>query len=277
LNRPLQAQTFPMTWEEAVQWLREQPGQESLVRACYFDDPLLEAAKRYREEAEWQCVKKLLGTPPGMALDMGSGRGIAAFALAADGWTVTALEPNSSRLVGTGAIRSLARDAGVHIQIVEEAGEDLPFADASYDVIHARQVLHHAHDLRLLCKELHRVAKPRARMVATREHVVDRPDDLQAFLDSHPLHHLYGGENAYSLDEYQSALRDAGFIVTKVLSPYETPINYFPMTYDAVQKAVSASLHWPLPRALPDFVIRAVSRLLTAPGRLYTFVCERRK
>lgn len=264
-----------MTWEEAVQWLRSQPDQESLVRACYFDDPLLQAAKRYYQESEWQAVRAFLPIPPGLALDVGAGRGVASYALANDGWTVTALEPNASRLVGTGAIRGLAHETGADIKIVEDSGESLPFADASFDVIHARQVLHHAKDLRMFCRELYRVAKPRARLVATREHVIDRPDDLQAFLDSHPLHHLYGGENAFGLKEYVSALEDAGFHLTQILSPYETPINYFPMTSDDVRKAVSASLHWPFPSVLPAVVIRIVSRLSTAPGRLYTFVCER--
>jgi len=43
---------YPMTWEQAVLWLREQPGKEQLVRDCYFDDPLIEAARRYYNEAE---------------------------------------------------------------------------------------------------------------------------------------------------------------------------------------------------------------------------------
>lgn len=266
---------FSMTWEEAVQWLREQPGQESLVRACYFDDPLLQAANRYHQESEWQAVRALLPAPPGQALDVGSGRGIAAYALATDGWTVTALEPNPSRLVGAGAIRALAQDAGVSINVVEEWGERLPFGDAFFDVVHARQVLHHASELREFCKELFRVVKPGGRLVATREHVIDRPEDLQTFLDSHPLHYLYGGENAFSMDEYLDALRSAGFQVAKFFSPFETPINYFPATYEDIQKAVAARLHWPFPTLLPNMILRLTSRHLKTPGRLYTFACVR--
>jgi hypothetical protein len=36
-----------ITWEEAVLWLRNQPDQAELVRACFYDDPLPAAAERY--------------------------------------------------------------------------------------------------------------------------------------------------------------------------------------------------------------------------------------
>ena len=39
-----------MTWEQAVQWLREQPDMQGLVQACYFDDPLAQAAERPRDD-----------------------------------------------------------------------------------------------------------------------------------------------------------------------------------------------------------------------------------
>jgi hypothetical protein len=50
-----------MTWEEAVLWLRAPPDQVDLVRACYFDDPLGEAAERYRANAGWHRFRRDLG------------------------------------------------------------------------------------------------------------------------------------------------------------------------------------------------------------------------
>ena len=95
-----------MTWEQAVQWLRDQPDQRVLVKACYFDDPLVEAAERFWQSAEWKAIAALLPPPNGKALDLGAGRGISSYAMAQDGWQVTALEPDPSNLVGAGAIHS---------------------------------------------------------------------------------------------------------------------------------------------------------------------------
>ena len=67
-------------------------------------------------------------------------------------------------------------------------------------------------------------------MVASREHVISKKEDLDQFLDSHPLHNLYGGENAYLLKEYIDAIYGAGFQTVKVYATFDSPINYFPMT-----------------------------------------------
>ena len=261
-----------ITWEQAVDWLRAQPDQAALVRACYFDDPLVDAARRFHEGPEWRAVRDFLPASCGTALDVGAGRGIASFALAADGWRVTALEPDPSRLVGAGAIQALASQAAVNITVVQEWGEKLPFEDGSFDLIHARQVLHHARDLEALCQELTRVLKPNGMLIATREHVIDKPEDLPVFLDSHPLHHLYGGENAYTLKRYLGALEGAGLRMRHVLSPWETPVNYFPMTELDVRRAVSKKLRFPFPAFLPAALICWVSKRLRSPGRLYSFV-----
>src|SRR6202521_5711825 len=95
---------YDKSWEQAVRWLREQPEQRELVLANYYDDPLTEAATRYWRSAEWREIRTILPNPLGAkALDVGAGRGIASFALAKDGFAVTALEPDESGLVGAGA------------------------------------------------------------------------------------------------------------------------------------------------------------------------------
>lgn len=260
-----------LSWEEAVSWLKQQPNQMELVRACFYDDPLLAAAERYAESDEWRAVRALLPAPSGKALDVGAGRGISAFALARDGWKTVALEPNDSMVVGAGAIRTLATEAGLSIEVIEKWGEQLPFMDNEFDVVHCRQVLHHAQNLPQLCREIGRVLKQGGIFIATREHVISSIDDLDAFLEGHPLHKLYGGENAYLLQEYLDAIRGGGIALTSVLNPYQSNINLYPETMAGLKHRIAAKLHLP-DVLIPSIVLSWLGAMSNAPGRLFTFI-----
>lgn len=263
-----------MSWEDAVLWLRGQPDAQALVQACFYDDPLAEAARRYAASAEWQAVRRFLPRQPSSALDLGAGRGIASYALARDGHRVTALEPDPSAVVGAGAIRALARAGGLAIDVVETWGEDLPFPSDSFDVVHCRQVLHHARDLRALCRQIGRVLRPGGVFIATREHVLSRSDDLPVFLASHPLHHLYGGENAYRLDEYEGAIAQGGIVLDRTLNPMQSDINLYPETIASTKRRWARRLHLPAAAAtcIPDALLGWVGARSTVAGRLYSFV-----
>lgn len=272
-----------MTWESAVVWLRDQPDRRQLVLDAYYDDPLLAAAKRYHESDEWREIAALLRGRAGKALDVGAGRGIASYALACDGFRVVALEPDASAIVGSGAIRSLAAEAALPIEVVEEWSERLPFADGEFDVVFARAVLHHTSDLDRACAEMFRVLRRGGIFIAVREHVISREADLQAFLDDHPLHHLYGGEHAFLLDRYLGALRSAGFGPIEVLSPLQSPINRFPYTIDTLREAIvdraSQKLFgrsfWRMVLGSDRVFVALLSlasRFDNRPGRLYSFV-----
>ena len=264
-----------MTWEEAVLWLREQPDQVELVRACFYDDPLLAAAERYYQSSEWLAVRELLPRPPGKALDLGAGRGISSYALARDGWDTTALEPDPSAIVGTGAIRNLSRESGLRIEIAEDRAEKLPFDDGSFDLVHGRQILHHSDHLERLCGEVARVLKPGGVFIATREHVISRQGDLQRFLDSHPLHRFYGGENAFQLDEYRNALMRGGLDVIRILNPFQSDINLFPETLSDLKTRLAGRIHFPFPGIIPDWSLALIGALSRQPGRLYTFLARK--
>lgn len=274
------------SWEEAVSWLRLQPDQAETVLASYYDDPLSVAAERYYRSEEWQAVQKFISGRNGRALDVGAGRGIASYALACDGFKATALEPDPSDLVGAGAIRSLATETGLPIETVQEFSERLPFEDATFDVIFARAVLHHTRDLSAACREFARVLKPGGLIIAAREHVISRREDLQAFLDAHPLHHLYGGENAFLLSEYRAALADARLHPLNELAPLRSPINWAPRTRSeligmmaervaripllgsAFAKVMQLSM-------FGSMVFWLAALVDNRPGRLYTFIYER--
>ena len=275
------------SWEQTVQWLREQPEQQELVLAAYYDDPLSAAADRYWSSQEWQAIRLLLPPAPGLALDVGAGRGIASYALAKEGFAVTALEPDASALVGAQAIRSLAAASGLPIEVTQEFSERLPFADAQFDVVFARAVLHHTSDLAAACGEFYRVLKPGGSLLAVREHVISRPEDLPAFLDLHPLHKLYGGENAFLLQQYVAAIRAAGFRLQRVLTPFESAINFSPHTETSLRAELATRMTRRFPGArrlvagfldLPPLwavARRVLGRVDHRPGRLYSFIAQR--
>ena len=276
-----------MGWEHAVQWLRSQPDHAQLVSECYYDDPLLFACERYWRSEEWREVSRFITRRTGAALDMGAGRGIASYALARDGFDVTALEPNPSGLVGAGAIRELSTQNNLRIRVVEERSEKLGFTNREFDLVFARAVLHHTNDLNTACREVFRVLKSGGLFIAVREHVISQPEDLTRFLDNHPLHRLYGGEHAFLLEDYINAICDAGLTMNKVFSPWATAINYFPRTLatlkdevldtvvgrnNSIGKILRASLDfpgiWPMARRALELVDRR-------PGRLYSFIAQK--
>lgn len=272
-----------VSWEAAVAWLVAQPDKQDLVRDCYFDSSPQAAAKRYWQSDEWQAIRALLPTVAGRALDLGAGRGIASYALAKDGWSVVAVEPDPSDFVGGGAIRKIAQLEKLPIDVVQDYGERIPCESASFDLVYGRQVLHHARDLAVLCAEVFRVLRPGGKFIAVRDHVISSFHDLSAFLKSHPLHELYGGENAFQLNQYLDAMRAAGFRVERVLRPFDSVINYAPYTRESLRDEFKRRLgKLPLGRVVGRLLdgdlmmtvgLAVLSRVDRRPGRLFSFVC----
>jgi ubiquinone/menaquinone biosynthesis C-methylase UbiE len=274
------------SWEDAVCWLRAQPDKQELVHNAYYDDPLSDAAERYWRSNEWAAVRAVLQGKSGTALDIGAGRGIGSFALAKDGFAVTALEPDPSMIVGAGAIRSLFAAHNMEVEVAETLSEVLPFDDASFDVVYGRAVLHHIGDLPAATKEFYRVLKPGGLFIGLREHVLSKPEDLSVFLDIHPLHNLYGGENAYVLDVYIRAIEDSGLRMQHCFSPLENAMNYAPHSTQSMYKEiaekfrlvpfapslVSAILNMPV---VGPLALKLAEKFDNRPGRHYSFVAQR--
>lgn len=269
-----------------MSWLVSQPDQQTLVRECYFDSPLERAAERYWNSTEWKAIRKLLPSERGAAIDIGAGRGITSYALAYDGWTVTALEPDPSAEVGAGAIRRLASSQHLPIAVIEEFGEKIPCPSESFDLVFARQALHHARNLSAFCREASRLLKPGGLFLTARDHVISKQSDLPVFLERHPLHRLYGGEHAYFLRDYVHAIQNAGFTIERIVRPLESAINLAPLTEESLRDALAGRLaHYPGGtiaarmlfgnRSLYSGILKLLIRFDGRPGRLYSFVCRK--
>ena len=275
-----------LTWEESVQWLKSQPDRQDLVKACYYDDSVLEAAQRFVSSEEWQTVFAIAKDwMNGNVLDLGAGNGISSYAFAIAGCKVTALEPNPSDIVGAGAIAKLAKESDLDIEVIQSFGESLPFADNSFDIVYGRQVLHHADNLPKLCQEAERVLRPKGLFIATREHVISQPQDLEVFLQSHALHKLYGGENAFLLKQYYDAISLSGLTLKASYGHYQSVINYAPIPRSQYQQNIANNLKKYVGLQLASWLssqsnfIKLVSNIHTwrdrTAGRLYSFVATK--
>lgn len=279
--------TGSMTMDEAILWLRANPSWADLVADAYLGRDVAASADRFLRSAEFAEVKRLLGPMLHHAVvaDIGAGAGIASYALHKSGASrVFAVEPDGSDEVGRGAIERLRKGTSTPIDILEGWGEALPLPDNSIDVVYARQVLHHAADLERFMSEVARVLRPDGVLLACREHVVDNESQKKAFLDSHPVHRLAGGENAFPLPHYLAAIAGSGLVLAALLGPWDSVLNAFPAV-----RSTDELVDYPARRLEAHFgsVGRRLSRLpgvsalvwwrirRPQPGRMYSFLCSK--
>jgi SAM-dependent methyltransferase len=266
---------------------RTMPEFEALVRSCYYD-PVYEAAPRFAESEEFREVRgwaAAKGVTSGRVLDLGGGNGVAALAWRRAGFDAILLEPDRDEIVGYGALRAVRGRPEFALDVCAGIGEHLPFAAGSLDIVYGRQVLHHVSSLDAVAREVRRALRPGGLFIATREHVINRPDDLPRFLEKHDLHRYTGGENAHPKDAYIGALKRAGFAQVQSWGPFDSPVNFFPQTTaglekqrrDAIERRfgshVTAAL---LKSPLTSSLIRRYFVWRSAfPGNMYSFLAVR--
>jgi hypothetical protein len=89
--------------------------------------------------------------------------------------------------------------------------------------------MHHASNLNGFVENQARMLKKSGYFLTVRDHVVFDDSDKKRFLATHPLQAFYGGENAFSPEEYRAAFQKTGLRVVKEMKYFESPINYFPL------------------------------------------------
>ena len=275
------AKTFPYSWGEAIEILRNDPLHRQLIYDAYLTADLRQNCVRFAASAEFAETLKLIKAYRPNArdvLDVPAGNGIATYALARAGLNVVAVEPNPSASVGRGAIATSLSMENLEAQIVDAFGEELPFESDSFDLVYVRQGLHHARDLKAMVKEYSRVLRPGGLLLGCREHVVDDyQSSLRDFLDAQVDHQLYGGENAFTLPDYRAAFAHSGFNVVQEIGPYDLPINLHPNTSESLAAKICEStpgriLGLVLPKSAVAKLGMWQLRRSNRPGRLYSFV-----
>jgi SAM-dependent methyltransferase len=282
--RTTEPSRFNYSWEEAIAILRRDPAHHELIFDSYLTEDLLANCERFADSDEFAEVRALLrqwAPDARRVLDIPGGNGIATYAFARNGFDVTSVEPDASRLVGRGAIAYVLSASGLGANIVDARGEELPFAPGAFDVIYVRQGLHHARDLPLMLTELGRVLRPGGALIACREHVVDDYGaSLRAFLESQPDHQLYGGEHAFTLADYRAAIEGAGLQIVMQLGPFDSVINSYPNTPDVLRKKILRSFPGRVLRPVfSEDVVVALGVWLfkrrRTPGRMYSFLATK--
>lgn len=102
---------------------------------------------------------QFLGVAPGMrVLEVGSGLGILAAAVAAAGAEVVGVEHSPEQIAAAAPARN--------VTFIHGDAHALEFPDASFDLVYTRYVLEHVRDPERVVREMRRVARPGARVAA---------------------------------------------------------------------------------------------------------------
>jgi len=212
-----------------------------------------------------------------------------------EGFKVTCIEPDPSKTVGAGAIRYLKNHYSLNdLSVIESFAESCELGNELFDVVYARQCMHHAQDLNKFMANLSGFLNSNGLFFTVRDHVVYNERDKAWFLKSHLLQRFYGGENAFTLNEYVSAFENAGLTMTSVLKHFDSVINHYPLSIDEKQsqeQEYHANIKrtikkrygvWGNLKFMKDYFERKVNQLVKnphkeeeIPGRMYSFIAKK--
>ncbi len=275
-----------MTWEETIKYIRTKEEYKDLVRLAYLDADLPQNVELYKSGNEYKETLKIIKKYAPRAktiLDIGCGNGITSISFALEGYAVTSVEPDKSETIGSGAIKKLKNHYNLsNIEIYEDFAENIKFETNSFDIVFARQAMHHANNLNKFVAEMARVLKKGGLFLTVRDHVIYNEEDKKWFLNNHPLQKYYGGENAFTLEEYKNAIAQAGLTLVKELKFYDSEINYFPSEHynksrkQHLKNKIGIFANFPFVFSLYNFYIdkktKQISYEKNIPGRMYSYI-----
>jgi len=152
-------------------------------------------------------------TRPNRALDIGCGGGHVSYRLAPHSGEVIACDVSSDMLA---MVSSTAKERGfTNIQTCKAPAENLPFEDASFELVASRLSAHHWNDFRAGIAEAHRVVRPGAPAIFIDVIASGRPlfdTHLQAVELLRDTSHV----RDYTAAEWIATLEQAGFTVQTV-------------------------------------------------------------
>ena len=230
------------SWEDTIQAMQGDPARQGLLRDAFLQGDPVELFEIYKRSPEFAETKKIVATverKSSRLLDVGSGIGVTSAAFSIEGFEVDAVEPAESIYTGRKGLETLIEALLKHVPLrIAIHGDFLENVNLSpgYDVAICRQVVHHFADPAADLRRIFELLRPGGRALLLREHVVFGDDDKAQFLEAHPMQRFYGGEKAYTVEEYQRFAEEAGFKVEQVIAYADSAINYWPIPAEEAAK-----------------------------------------
>jgi len=280
-------------WEKTISHLKKNKDYRELIESCYYDDPISKAVNRYQTSQEWLEIKRLLKkykiTSGSKILDYGAGRGVCSITFAAYNFDTYAIDSNDGIEAGLNSTKDFLKKKNLQISAIKSDFKKIPFEDNFFDLVFARQSLHHSENLSESCSEIYRVMKKGGKFFALKDHIIDKIEDKKIFLKNHPLHKFTKDENAYLLKEYIKAFKINNLKIIKIFKTYASPINYDPNTEEKIlqhytkDKIILKNNFFQNFLKKNDFINKILKKILISlidlknktPGRIYSFILEK--
>ena len=154
--------------------------------------------------------------PEAIALDVATGTGHTAFALAPHVRQVIAADITPQMLDEGRKLKDEWRIDNVEFRLADAHG--LPFADATFDIVACRRAAHHFTDISAALREMRRVLKPDGRWVID-DRSVPEDDFADATMNRLDWLHDHSHVRQYRPSEWERMLRAAGLVIVAV-EPY---------------------------------------------------------
>jgi SAM-dependent methyltransferase len=211
-----------------------------------------------------EALAPLDPAPGARALDVATGGGHTALCVARLGWKVTAGDVSERMLEAAGR---LLAEAGLPLETLRFAAEEIPFADATFDLVTVRVAPHHFSSPERFVAEAARVLRPGGHFLLIDGCVPDADPETEAWLHRvekwrDPSHGMFLSRASWERLVAGSGLR----IVSSGLSPRKQPdLNWYFET--AATPTQNRILVLDAVRAAPPGV-RAALRLADEDGRI---------
>lgn len=164
--------------------------------------------------ADLQQIAGIVGRYPEAAeLDLGCGGGLVSYTVAPVARQVTACDLSGDMLAAV--VAEAGRRGLGNVVTAQAPAEQLPFADASFDVVVCRHTTHHWPDVRRGMREAARVLKPGG-VVVVDDAVAPELPVLDTFLQTFEMLRDPSHIRDYSVSQWTEIAAQAGLAVTGV-------------------------------------------------------------